>query len=58
MCATMLIFGLFFMIIENLNNAVETLETQQGIQVFIQKTATDAQNGANRRTNTSNRWSK
>ena len=42
-CATMLIFGLFFMIIENLNNAVETLETQQGIQVFIQKTATDAQ---------------
>ena len=43
MCATMLIFGLFFMIIENLNNEVETLETQQGIQVFIQKTATDAQ---------------
>ena len=43
MCASMLIFGLFFMIIENLNNAVETLETQQGIQVFIQKTATDAQ---------------
>lgn len=43
MCATMLIFGLFFIIIENLNNAVETLETQQGIQVFIQKTATDAQ---------------
>ena len=43
MCATMLIFGLFFMIIENLNNAVETLETQQGIQVFIQKTAKDAQ---------------
>ena len=43
MCATMLIFGLFFMIIENLNNAVETLETQQGIQVFIQKTATNAQ---------------
>ena len=43
MCANMLIFGLFFMIIENLNNAVETLETQQGIQVFIQKTATDAQ---------------
>lgn len=43
MCATMLIFGLFFMIIENLNNAVETLETQQGIQIFIQKTATDAQ---------------
>ena len=43
MCATMLIFGLFFMIIENLNNAVETLETQQGMQVFIEKTATESQ---------------
>ena len=39
----MLIFGLFFMIIENLNNAVETLETQQGMQVFIEKTATESQ---------------
>lgn len=43
MCATMLIFGLFFMIIENLNNAVETLETQQGMQVFIEKSATESQ---------------
>lgn len=43
MCATMLIFGLFFMIIENLNNAVETLESQQGMQVFIEKDASDAQ---------------
>lgn len=43
MCATMLIFGLFFMIIENLNNAVETLETQQGMQAFIEKSATEAQ---------------
>lgn len=43
MCATMLIFGLFFMIIENLNNAVETLETQQGMQVFIEKSASEAQ---------------
>lgn len=43
MCATMLIFGLFFMIIENLNHAVETLETQQGMQVFIEKSATETQ---------------
>ena len=43
MCATMLIFGLFFMIIENLNNAVETLETQQGMQVFINKEASESQ---------------
>ena len=43
MCATMLIFGLFFMIIENLNHAVETLESQQGMQVFIEKDATDSQ---------------
>ncbi len=37
MCATMLIFGIFFMIRENINNAVKTLEKQQGMQVFIQK---------------------
>lgn len=43
MCATMLIFGLFFMVIQNLNNAVKTLETQQGIQIFIEKSASEAQ---------------
>ena len=43
MCATMLIFGIFFMIIENINNAVKTIELQQGMQVFIQKEATDEQ---------------
>ena len=43
MCATMLIFGLFFMIIENINHAIETIETQQGMQVFIQDDATDSQ---------------
>ena len=40
MCATMLIFGLFFMIIENLNNAVATIESQQGIKVFIKEDTT------------------
>lgn len=43
MCATMLIFGFFFVIIENINNMITKLEEQQGIQVFIQKEATDAQ---------------
>lgn len=43
MCATMLIFGIFFMIIENINSAVKKIELQQGMQVFIQKDATDEQ---------------
>lgn len=43
MCATMLIFGIFFMIVENLNNAIKTIEEQQGMQVFINKDATDEQ---------------
>ena len=43
MCATMLIFGIFFMIIENINSDVKTIELQQGMQVFIQKEATDEQ---------------
>lgn len=42
MCA-LCCFWLIFHDYRKLNNAVETLETQQGIQVFIQKTATDAQ---------------
>ena len=43
MCATMLIFGLFFIIIENINYLVETIETEQGMQVFIEKEATDTE---------------
>lgn len=43
MCATMLIFGLFFIIIQNISNAVTTIEEQQGMQVFIEKTATESQ---------------
>ena len=43
MCATMLIFGLFFIIIQNINNAVAKIEEQQGMQVFIEKTATESQ---------------
>ncbi len=43
MCATMLIFGVFFLIVENINNMVTTLEEQQGMQVFIKEDATEAQ---------------
>ena len=43
MCATMLIFGVFFVIVENINNMVSTLEEQQGMQVFIKSEATDSQ---------------
>ena len=40
MCATMLIFGLFFAIGENVNNAVKSLEAEQGMQVFMEYEAT------------------
>ena len=43
MCATMLIFGVFFLIVENINNMVTNLEEQQGMQVFIKEDATEAQ---------------
>lgn len=35
MCFTMLIFGVFFMIGQNINNMMEQIESAQGIQVFI-----------------------
>lgn len=35
MCATMIIFGVFFMIGENINHIMSELEMQQGMQVFI-----------------------
>ena len=41
MCATMLIFGLFFTIGKNINNAVRELEEKQSFNVFILTTATD-----------------
>jgi len=43
MCATMLIFGLFFVVTENINSIMEQIEAQQGIQVFIKEEATQAQ---------------
>ena len=41
MCATMFIFGLFFVIGENVNAWVKSIADAQGIRVFILDTATD-----------------
>ena len=39
MIATMLMFGIFFMIGENVNHIMKTIEEEQGMQVFIIKKA-------------------
>ena len=41
MCATMFIFGLFFVIGENINAYVKSIADAQGIRVFIQDSATE-----------------
>ena len=41
MCATMFIFGLFFVIGENVNSVIRQIESQQGIQIFIEEDATE-----------------
>ena len=43
MCATMMIFGLFFLIGENVNYMLREVESEQGMQVFIKKDATEEQ---------------
>ena len=43
MCVTMLIFGVFFVIGENLNHFVDQVQAEQGIQVFMKLDATDEQ---------------
>ena len=35
MCATMVIFGIFFSIIENINHVIRQVEQSQGMEVFI-----------------------
>ena len=37
MCATMIIFGIFLILGENINHFVKEIESIQGIQVFIKK---------------------
>ena len=39
MCATMLIFGLFFLIGQNVNYMLKEIESEQGMQVYINKDA-------------------
>lgn len=41
MCATMIIFGIFFIIGENINYFVAEIESAQGIQVYINNDASD-----------------
>lgn len=41
MCATMLMFGIFFAITQNINHIVKTVEEAQGMQVFIKVDATE-----------------
>ena len=43
MIATMFIFGLFFVISENVTNEVNSLESEQGIAVFVLRDATEEQ---------------
>ena len=43
MCATMMIFGLFFLIGQNVNYMLREIESEQGMQVFIKKDATEEQ---------------
>ena len=43
MCATMIIFGIFLILGENINHFVKEIESAQGIQVFIDNEATQEQ---------------
>ena len=43
MCATMFIFGIFFLIGENVNYIMEQVESEQAMQVFINPEATSEQ---------------
>ena len=43
MCATMIVFGLFFVIGENINSFVENVAEAQGLNVFIDINATETQ---------------
>ena len=43
MCATMIIFGIFFAISQNINHIMDTVEDAQGMQVFLTKEATEEQ---------------
>ena len=41
MCATMFVFGIFFLLGENVQAVVKQVEEQQAMQVFIEPDATE-----------------
>ena len=43
MCATMIIFGIFLMLSENINHFVDDIKSEQGFQVFLEVDATEEQ---------------
>ena len=43
MCATMFIFGIFYIVGQNVNHITQTVEQQQGMRVFIYDEATEEQ---------------
>lgn len=43
MCATMIIFGIFLMLSENINHFVDDIKSEQGFQVFLEMDATEEQ---------------
>ena len=43
MCATMIIFGIFLVLGENINHIVKEVESVQGMQVFLNNDATEEQ---------------
>ena len=43
MCATMIIFGIFLILGQNINHLVKEVESKQGMQVFIKDEATQEQ---------------
>ncbi len=43
MCATMFIFGIFYIVGQNVNHITKTIEQQQGMRVFIYDEATEEQ---------------
>lgn len=42
-CATMLVLGIFIILFQNVNKNVETVRVEQGLQAFIDDTATDSE---------------
>ena len=43
MCATMIIFGIFLMVSQNINHFVDDVKSEQWFQVFIERDATESE---------------